>query len=1128
MPRRHARSVDPNPATAREVEAERRMTYAEERVQEIIENEWLGLGDTTLIPTDNILAPRSVEHIENPALHLLGVARRPEYFSFTCRHFMNRTISPMQACWLWELWHRPFPMLIGSRGASKSFSLALYFMLRALLCQGVKIIVVGAAFRQAKVVFDYCEAIWQSSPILRDAVGSGNGNGPRHGMDSCSLRLGDSLILALPLGDGCLNGNTFILHDDHFGTISENAGPTQIKNTPAAKVWGDGRFRATDECYNNGVRPTKVVRTQCGYQFEGTHNHRMKVVREGVVQWVRADEMEVGDRILIDRAPRWHNGHIGLTPEEGWAVGCLIGDGSYYSPYHLKMTTREPDYFLPRLKAGTGLDFVGYKEFGKWYACGKEAVTAWHRRTQIGYDKCSSKTIPVGVLAARKEVVASCLQGLFDTDGTVQCSAAKGGMGVTVSYSTSSPELMRQIHFLLLHFGIVSNRTHRQRDIKWEETHELLITGNDARLFQELIGFGRPHKRDLLAYGLSKKCRNVSTTDTVPGVHEDMKRMSAANRIRRGFANADSTAVGAGRLNTVKTITHSMAQRFLRVYGQLPDPAIEKIRALANPDIFYDEIASIEDGECETFDIHVPDGHEYTANGFFSHNSKIRGQRASITCAEEFSSINLEIFENVVQGFSAVSLSPVEKMKSVARMTAMRRLGLPHQEELPTVPGLNANQTIISGTAYYRFNHFYDYWRRYKDIIESRGDTKKLEEIFKGDVPPNFDYKDFCIIRVPVELLPPGFMDEKTIGKAKATLHKSQWLMEFGAAWPTDSDGFFRRTLIETCVVGRPDNPIELPSCGPVRFSAALRGDRDHFYVMGVDPASESDNFAIVILEVHPDHRRIVFCWTTTRRRHRARLAKSLVQDENFYTYAARKIRDLCQAFPCVHVAMDKMGGGISVEEALRDSANLEEGEIPILPTIVEGDEKDTDRMPGEHILELVKFANADYVSGANHGMRLDFESKTLLFPEFDSASVGIAYEEDRARGRVQTNEDGVEERLFDTLEDCILDIEELKEELASIVHTQTGSTKRDHWDTPEGRNNLGQKTRSRKDRYSALLMANMAARTIALTPARPQYHMTGGFAHDPDSWLTPPAKSRHQNPSWYDESGEGYSVVRR
>ena len=51
------------------------------------------------------------------------------------------------------LWHKKFPMVLATRGAGKTFMLALYALLRALLVPGSKIVIVGAGFRQAKLVF---------------------------------------------------------------------------------------------------------------------------------------------------------------------------------------------------------------------------------------------------------------------------------------------------------------------------------------------------------------------------------------------------------------------------------------------------------------------------------------------------------------------------------------------------------------------------------------------------------------------------------------------------------------------------------------------------------------------------------------------------------------------------------------------------------------------------------------------------------------------------------------------------------------------------------------------------------------------------------------------------------------
>lgn len=630
----------------------------EAKLHDMFLGEYLGIGDVSKIKVTNPLKGLGQKHDEPPYVDYMRLMRNPKYFYFTCKTLLNVELAPFQLVILQELWKRKYPMLIASRGASKSFILAVYSILRAVLNQGCKIIIVGAAFRQAKVIFEYVETIWHNAPALRDLVGTSGRSGPRRDIDRCTCILGDSIIIALPLGDG----------------------------------------------------------------------------------------------------------------------------------------------------------------------------------------------------------------------------------------------------------------------------------------------------------------------------------------------------------------------------------------------------------------------------------TKIRGQRANYIIADEFASIPREIYENVVSGFAAVSASPIESMKNSARIRVLKSLGMYSQEGEAEETGYG-NQAILSGTAYYAFNHFADYWKQYKAIVESKGDSHKLEEIFHGEVPAKFDWRRYSVIRIPVELLPEGFMDEAHVARSKATVHSGIYNMEFGACFATDSNGFYKRSLIESCVTC---TPIELAS-GNVKFHASLRGNPRKQYVFGVDPASEQDNFSIVVLEVNEDHRRIVYCWTTTRNVHKQKVKDGVVEEQDFYGYCARKIRDLMKVFPCIHIAMDSQGGGIAVAEALHDTDKMKHGEEPIWPIIEEDDEKDTDDYPGKHILELVNFSDGEYTRKANHGLRKDFEDKAVLFPFFDPLEIGFAISEDSRL-----------ERIYDTLEDCVMEIEELKDELATIVHTQTTSAGRDRWDTPEVKLPGNKKGRLRKDRYSALLMANMSARTIARTPPQPEYKPVG------------------------------------
>ena len=876
-----------------------------EEIRRQLDDEWLNLNPNT--PIINPFERLKTEDPEEFYKRLTCLFLNPDYIYFVCKHVLNVELLPMQALILQEMWQRKFPMLVATRGFGKTWMTSLYCLLRALLMPGRKIVVVGAAFRQSKFLHEYMSNIWKNAPVLRDMCSADSG--PRASVDMCRMIVGASTVTSIPVGDGCLSPDALTTYENRFGTIIDS-------KDNIGRIWGNGKFRDVDYFIDNGVKPTKKITTKKGFEFECTHNHAMKVIRDGNIQWCRSDQMIIGDRILIDASIRWHNGTNGVTKEEAYNLGL------------------------------------------------------------------SSSSIPEEMMGCSREIFSEFFKGFRDSK--------EWGEKILCDKKTA-----HILQYILLHYGVVST-----------------IVNSGLRV-------------DSDEWQQSRFC---------------------------GF--------------------------------------------------YIDEIGSIEDSESYTCDIHVPEDNEYCANGCFSHNSKIRGLRANDIVADEFGSHSREIFENVIAGFAAVSANPVENVKNFARQRAADRLGIDLNEydERATVD--TSNQIILSGTAYYDFNHFAEYWKKWRSIILTGGDEKLLStNVFNGEpVPESFNWKDYSIIRIPVDLAPRKFMDEGQVARSKATVHNGIYLMEFAACFTTDSQGFFKRSLIESCV-GTDSKPIHIGD-ESIYFDPLLKGNKNRKYVMAVDPASEVDNFSIIILELHGTHRRIVHCWTTTRSDHTEKVAKGITKVNNFYSYCARKIRDLMKLFNVVHIAMDSQGGGYSVSEALHDLTQLEHGEIPIWPIIDPEKEAPTDDQSGLHILEMCQFANYEWYSEANHGLRKDLENKTVLFPRFDPITIGLSIEEDSANNR-----------LYDTLEDCVMEIEELKNELSMIEITQSVNG-RERWDTPETKVGVSKKRRLRKDRYSALIMANLSARKIDIDAKPSEYHSYGGFSSRSEGKKQEGAT--YEGPNWF------------
>jgi hypothetical protein len=413
------------------------------------------------------------------------------------------------------------------------------------------------------------------------------------------------------------------------------------------------------------------------------------------------------------------------------------------------------------------------------------------------------------------------------------------------------------------------------------------------------------------------------------------------------------------------------------------------------------------------------------------------------------------------------------------------------------------------------FEPFGKYWQRYRAIIKSRGNHQKLQEILGPDISENFNWRDYSIIRMPYELIPDGFMDDRQVERAKATIDSSIYQLEYAAIFCDDSSGFFKRSLIDSCVAYE-TKPVVL-SGQEIVFNAKTRGDSAYQYVIGIDPASERDNFSIVVVELHENHSRVVYCWSTNKADFKHRVGAGMTTKLDFYGFCVRKIRDLMKIFNCSILALDRQGGGIAIEEGLHDPDKMEPGELPIWPVIDRDKPKDTDDFSGLHILNLCQFSDANWTAEANHGLKKDLEDRVLLFPMFDPVSLELAtYEDKSKKEQWEKHNPGKVFNLYDTLEDCVMEIEELKNELTTIVLTRTGTgiNSRDRWDTPETKGPTGKKGRLRKDRYSALIMANHVARTLKRKQPEPEYTCIGGISNQIPKNID--GGKLYSGPDWY------------
>lgn len=1023
-----------------------------EEIEKLSQDAWLNIdvNEQTLCDLFSNV-PQELE--DKPYLWYTYLLTKPEYFHTLCKNILNVDLMPYQVVTLMQMWKHKFPMLIASRGFSKSYLLAVYSILRCLLMPGRKVIVCGSAFRQSKIIFEYIVNIWNNAPILRDIMGSQSG--PRYGTDRWLFRLRDSTITALPIGNGDtirgMRANDIIT--DEFSCLASGTlvqtdiGLVKIENymkTNAMSLLNiDKNLELPSYPIKTPLTDVYKITTVGGYSFKCSSIHKVYTTKG----WKLAKDLVTKTDILpLDQNKYFPQRYIVekgfvLDQRTGYLLGFLLAEGSNTNR-NVVTCSNNNKAILDRIVSffpeyDWTIDYKEpYKDGRGWDCQGNYILRTSNtefrttlRKLGLDYVTSQDKEIPEKILQSPQSVIIEFLKGLFEGDGSCFQYKHLGKKRIGITYYSVSEELINQLQVLLLKFGIIGYKTKRSSKISKKQNYMLAMRGYNAKKIYDLL---KVEKWSSLVDG-------ADFLERKPYIRQNGQRYTVST-----YRNNKSIHIG----------TYDSEEECVKAFEDFWDCEPEAMKVKS--------VELLPEKE-HLYDFYMPETHSFRAGGFIQHNSG-----------------NLEVFETVIAGFAAVRSNPVDSVKHAAASKFKRMMGI--IEEGPDETGANDNQIIISGTAYYSFNHFYDYWQRWKKIILSRGNKAKLMEILNdSSIPKGFNWKDYAIIRIPYDLLPDGYVDEAQISRTKATSDPSRMNNEYYAVFSKDSNGFFRRAMIEACVTNKPIITVGGHEILP--FNASLYGNLQKRYVFGIDPASENDNLAITILELNGEYRKIVYAWTTNRKIHTKLVQEKLVRETDYFGYCARKIRTLMSRFPTEHIGLDTQGGGYALMEALHDVDKLKEGEIPIYPIIDPNKKRDTDNFVGLHIIYPIQFASADWTANANYNLRKDLGEKNLLFPAFDPALL--------ASVTIENDENKIQ---FDTLEECMLDIEELKDELASIVMTATPSG-RERWDTPDKLVD-GKKGTMRKDRYSAILIANAIGREIYRNPTVDFPDSTqGGFA---------------------------------
>jgi hypothetical protein len=291
--------------------------------------------------------------------------------------------------------------------------------------------------------------------------------------------------------------------------------------------------------------------------------------------------------------------------------------------------------------------------------------------------------------------------------------------------------------------------------------------------------------------------------------------------------------------------------------------------------------------------------------------TKVRGRRYNVAVTEEHAQISEEILRLVVYPF----------------MNVKRR-------------GID-NKLIISGTAYYPWNHYYRQYLLFNVMSEKRPNLYGFVE---------YDYEDLLCLDDP-----PYQFDVENLKMSMSETTRDEWMMENKNLFPIESAGFFPAKLIDDCTP-------HLQEGSPVE----IKGRADKKYAMGIDAArvEGGDNFVIVVLRLDAKVKRVAHC---------------IALNGASYPKMVETIRQICLDFNIVRIHLDSQGGGMAIYDLLAQPWAHSQTGAMMLP-ILDMDDKDNIDKNGLKYLQIIN-PTRPLNSEMFHNLKAEMEHTRLLFP---------------------------------------------------------------------------------------------------------------------------------------------------
>lgn len=403
------------------------------------------------------------------------------------------------------------------------------------------------------------------------------------------------------------------------------------ENGKRFKVLSESGLKDCIGVYDNGVAKTKKITFKSGREVEGTYNHKFRVIRDGKIEWVEFADIRVGESVLL-KTEEYPFGNLHMDSDEAYTLGYMVGDGwcekvasnGKFNSFQVMFQYENTEVAIKICQAY--YNWFGRKGIKKSQV--KKMPNGNHmvylrafdtkRATKLvksGFGSGSrNKDIPSFIYRCDKETVSNFIQGLFDSDGT----AEKDGFTYIVM---NSKNCIYNLGRLLSMFGINYKITVKESYFKGKymgKVYQLALKGTDSYVkFEREIGFNIDYKLERLHNKIvrSDYGRNRNNRVIVPDCVKVLREIDNEEKL-----SSDSRFHNFTQFRTQDNYTLLQLRRLYELNPEWVSKS-DYLKYVCENDVSFDEVESIEDGECYTYDLTIDTDHSYCFDGFISHNT---------------------------------------------------------------------------------------------------------------------------------------------------------------------------------------------------------------------------------------------------------------------------------------------------------------------------------------------------------------------------------------------------------------------------------------------------------------------------------------------------------------------------